>query len=58
MDKHMISSRVDDAMPAILDELKEFVAIESISASSFDQNTLKESAAWIASRVEKVGFGY
>ncbi|ADH92476.1 Succinyl-diaminopimelate desuccinylase [Arcanobacterium haemolyticum] len=55
MDKHMISSRVDDAMPAILDELKEFVAIESISASSFDQNTLKESAAWIASRVEKLG---
>ncbi|WP_197712414.1 dipeptidase [Arcanobacterium haemolyticum] len=51
----MISSRVDDAMPAILDELKEFVAIESISASSFDQNTLKESAAWIASRVEKLG---
>lgn len=55
MDKHMISSRVDDAMPAILDELKEFVAIASISASSFDQNTLKESAAWIASRVEKLG---
>ncbi len=55
MDKHMISSRVDDAMPAILDELKEFVAIESISASSFDQNTLKESAAWIASRMEKLG---
>lgn len=55
MDKHKISSRVDDAMPAILDELKEFVAIESISASSFDQNTLKESAAWIASRVEKLG---
>ncbi|WP_455952292.1 M20/M25/M40 family metallo-hydrolase [Arcanobacterium haemolyticum] len=51
----MISSRVDDAMPAILDELKEFVAIESISASSFDQNTLKESAAWIASRMEKLG---
>ncbi|WP_216430170.1 dipeptidase [Arcanobacterium phocae] len=55
MNTQLISSRVDDAMPEILNELTEFVAIPSISSSSFDQAPMLESAQWIAQRAKKIG---
>ncbi|USR80099.1 dipeptidase [Arcanobacterium pinnipediorum] len=55
MDTQKITSRVDNAMPHVLAELKDFVAIPSISASAFDQSTMDTSAQWIAQRVKDLG---
>ncbi|QRV02854.1 dipeptidase [Arcanobacterium phocisimile] len=55
MDIQNITSRVDDAMPNVLKELKEFVAIPSISAAAFDQSKMDDSAQWIAQRVKDLG---
>lgn len=50
-----IAGRVADIYPKALSELKELVAIPSVSASSFDQSTLLESAQWIADKAKALG---
>lgn len=55
MTSEAIMSRVDGAMSKHIEDLKKFVAIPSVSASSFDQSTLKESATWVAERAQALG---
>ncbi|QJC21667.1 dipeptidase [Arcanobacterium buesumense] len=55
MDTKNIISRVDEALPHVLAELKDFVTIESISSSSYNQEPLSKSAEWIAQRAKKLG---
>lgn len=55
MDTHAVTQRVDNEINRYVEDLKSFVAIPSVSASSFDQSTLKESARWIADRTERLG---
>lgn len=55
MGTNEIIERVDRAMDTHINDLKDFVAIPSVSASSFDQSTLKESAQWVAQRAERLG---
>lgn len=50
-----ITGRVAEIYPKTLKELTELVAIPSISASSFDQSTLAESANWIAQKARGLG---
>lgn len=55
MDTHAVTQRVDNEINRYVEDLKSFVAIPSVSASSFDQSTLNESARWIADRTERLG---
>ncbi|MDK8602298.1 MULTISPECIES: dipeptidase [Trueperella] len=53
---HDVVSSVDESMNDSLAALSELVAIPSISADSFDQSTLAESAQWIANKARGLGF--
>ncbi|UVJ56542.1 dipeptidase [Trueperella pyogenes] len=50
-----VFSRVDQSMSQSLADLTELVAIASISADSFDQSALVESAQWIANKARGLG---
>ncbi|XCB29960.1 dipeptidase [Arcanobacterium hippocoleae] len=50
-----VAGRVAEVYSKTLKELTELVAIPSISASSFDQSALVDSANWIAEKTRKLG---
>lgn len=50
-----IISRVNAGFDKAKSELIDFVQIPSVSASSFDQTTLVESANWVAERAKQLG---